>query len=103
VLAAGAKDGPIEQMIEDVGSPSEEQVAAWEQQQLVREGLRMLGGRCERLLRMLFMLSEQCDYQTISAELGIPVGGIGPTRARCLKKMEGILASLGLDPSPAAS
>ena len=27
-------------------------------------------------------------YAQISAELGLPIGSIGPTRARCLRKLE---------------
>lgn len=67
-----------------------------ETQTLVRQGLAELGGTCEQLLRMLFMDSDETPYDNIASQLGMAVGSIGPTRARCLKKLERILARLGL-------
>lgn len=45
-----------------------------------------LSSRCQHLLRVL-AFSDRPDYQSISTELGIPVGSIGPTRGRCLDKL----------------
>jgi hypothetical protein len=42
-------------------------------------------------------------YARISATLGIPVGGIGPTRRRCLDKLRrhpAIAALISADPLP---
>jgi hypothetical protein len=33
------------------------------------------------------------DYASLSTELGIAVGSIGPTRGRCLDKLRGLLAA----------
>lgn len=87
----------LDETIPDVSSPSDEQIEAWERQHLVRAGLRALGGRCEELLTALFLgnEAEHSDYQAIAARLKIPVGSIGPTRARCLKKLEQILINQG--------
>ena len=46
-------------------------------------------------------------YAQISAELGLPIGSIGPTRARCLRKLEATsavqsLADVGTEVSLAA-
>lgn len=38
---------------------------------------------CRRLLRVL-MASPPPSYEDVSAALGMPIGSIGPTRARCL-------------------
>jgi RNA polymerase sigma factor (sigma-70 family) len=42
--------------------------------------------RCRRLLRVI-AFAERPDYATLSAEMDIPVGAIGPTRGRCLEKL----------------
>ncbi len=57
----------------------------------VRRGLDELGGRCKELLTLLFLADGAPDYQQISRTLDIPVGSIGPTRARCLAKLAEIL------------
>lgn len=59
----------------------------WETQQKVDVALQQLGGRCERLLRALFLDPTKPSYASIAERLGIPVGAIGPTRARCLAKL----------------
>lgn len=80
----------------DQGEPTGEQIAKFEREQLVRESLRELGGSCEQLLTALFLEPESRDYQTIAEALGIAVGSIGPTRGRCLEKLEAILRRRGL-------
>jgi RNA polymerase sigma factor (sigma-70 family) len=40
---------------------------------------------CRELLRLLFLDPEQPDYAEIADRLGIAVGSIGPSRARCLE------------------
>ena len=68
----------------------------WADQVLVREALELLGERCKRLLRMLYYDRTEPSYQQVSRQLGIPLGSIGPTRARCLQKMRRILQGLGI-------
>ncbi len=48
--------------------------------------LRKLPERCQRLLRIV-AAEARPDYTQIAAELGMPVGSIGPTRGRCLDKL----------------
>lgn len=45
-----------------------------------------LSERCQRLLRVV-AFSDRPDYASLSTDLGMPVGSIGPTRGRCLKKL----------------
>jgi len=66
-----------------------------EDQNLVRQGLERLGGRCQELLQRLFYTPEPASYAAIAEELKMPEGSIGPTRARCLERLRGILASMG--------
>jgi RNA polymerase sigma factor (sigma-70 family) len=42
--------------------------------------------RCQRLLRVI-AFADRPDYASLSADLGMPVGSIGPTRGRCLSKL----------------
>lgn len=61
---------------------------------LARRGLAELGGRCQQLLEKLYF-ADDVDYAEVSRELGMPVGSIGPTRARCLAKLKKILEREG--------
>ncbi|MFO0838766.1 MAG: sigma-70 family RNA polymerase sigma factor [Phycisphaerae bacterium] len=84
----------LDSYMPDVSSPADDKLDQWERQHLVQQALIRLGGRCETLLRALFMSAESPSYTTIATELGIPVGSIGPTRARCFRKMQDVLRSL---------
>ena len=59
-----------------------------------------LSERCHRLLRVL-MADPPPSYQEVSAALEMPIGSIGPTRARCLERLrvlatgEGIRSDVG--------
>jgi RNA polymerase sigma factor (sigma-70 family) len=59
----------------------------------LREGLRQLPARSRALIEMLFLREDEPSYAQISDELGIPVGSIGPTRARCLDHLRALLES----------
>lgn len=59
--------------------------------QHVREGMAQLSDRCQRLIQYLFFADPAPDYETISKTEGIPIGSIGPTRARCLDKLRTLL------------
>lgn len=95
---AAYKGSDFESHFADVGSPADDKVEAWETQHLVREGLKELGGRCQELLTALFFDAARQDYEAVSAKLGVPIGSIGPTRARCFKKLAAILRDMGLEP-----
>jgi RNA polymerase sigma factor (sigma-70 family) len=49
-----------------------------------------LSERCRRLLRII-AFDIRPDYQALAAEMGMPVGSIGPNRGRCLKKLHQLL------------
>jgi DNA-directed RNA polymerase specialized sigma24 family protein len=44
----------------------------------------------------LLVASPPMSYQEISARLGMPIGSIGPTRARILAHLRESLATVGL-------
>ena len=80
----------------DASDLPEEQVQTWELRYQVRLGLDQLGSPCRELLQALFLESPTPPYDEIARRLGIPVGSIGPTRARCFKKLEMILLKIGI-------
>lgn len=59
---------------------------------LILEALDELSERCRSLLRML-AATPQPSYADVAGVLDIPVGSIGPTRARCLDRFRRLLAA----------
>jgi len=66
-----------------------------EDQNLIRQALDRLGDRCRSLLWHLFYDHEPPSYAELAEQLAMPEGSIGPTRARCLERLRGILKTLG--------
>jgi RNA polymerase sigma factor (sigma-70 family) len=66
---------------------NEEMIIQYERQTAVRQTLARLEERCRQLLNALYYATEKLDYAAIARRLNIPVGSIGPTRARCLEKL----------------
>ncbi|GAA1666357.1 RNA polymerase sigma factor [Fodinicola feengrottensis] len=67
----------------DDGRTPEDEIAALDQNAQVRAALQRLPQRDRKLLTML-MASRTPSYTAASAALNMPVGSIGPTRARSL-------------------
>jgi RNA polymerase sigma factor (sigma-70 family) len=80
----------LEQVVEEADDP-EAHVLQQERAAMVREALRKLPQRHQRLLELL-VASPPLSYEEISARLGMPVGSIGPTRARLLTRLRTALA-----------
>lgn len=75
-------------------SPAPDRAEAWELRQTVRAALSHLSSRCRELLRALFLDPGEPSYAKVSERLGLPVGSIGPTRARCFEKLEVVLRDM---------
>lgn len=87
--------------IESIDEPSEldaDRLQQLERQDLVRRALSLLGDPCKSLLIAIFRRGQGDRYAEVAAQLGIPVGSIGPTRRRCFRKLEDILGRLGFTP-----
>ncbi len=78
--------------------PPPDMLVQLEQQHLVRQALRRLGGRCEQLLVALYTNQGGPGYEEVSTKLDMPQGSIGPARARCLRKLLEIMDSMDRDP-----
>jgi RNA polymerase sigma factor (sigma-70 family) len=89
-----AGEGEMYDVADEQALP-DEALAQLEQQHLVRAALGELEDRCRTLIEMLFYRSEQPSYSEIAAALGTSEGSIGPTRARCLKKLLSVLKKRG--------
>ena len=72
----------------------------WELAEWLNYGLSLLDERCRQLLLALYFDAEQPSYAQVANHLKMPVGSIGPTRARCLEQMRQNLRTVE---SPSAS
>lgn len=85
--ADGDLAGPTDEWnIADPAPGPDETLAHWQQVAQVQRALERLDERCRQLLHALFG-AEGAGYEQIGARLGLPVGSIGPTRARCLERL----------------
>jgi DNA-directed RNA polymerase specialized sigma24 family protein len=80
------------------GSPADEPLLAVEQFALLWQAFRQLTDICQRVLRALVIDPEDGppSYQAVAAHLQMPVGSLGPTRARCLSQLRKLLDSGGI-------
>ena len=76
----------FEHIAEQMGRTAEEEVLAAERHAALREALTDLPPAWQRLMAML-SADPPVPYAEISSRLGIAVGSIGPTRARCLERI----------------
>lgn len=111
-LRMSAKSAPTDDMdrldiTPAVGNPTEEAVLAAETERedaaraaAMWRAFERLSGRCRELLRVL-MASPPPSYAEVAAALELPLGSIGPTRARCLQRLREEMAGIrdGLSPS----
>jgi len=62
----------------------------------LHEAIGELSGSCRELL--LALTGEPTPaYAEVSSRLGMPIGSIGPTRARCLGHLRALLADIGAE------
>ena len=96
---------PVEQADElyslDNDHSPEGEVVARDRDARVRAAFYRLPVKDRRLLACL-MISARCSYADASARLGMPVGSIGPTRARSLQRLRRELAAVGINDIMAA-
>ncbi len=79
------------------GADVDEGLLAAERADVVREAVSRLPHRWQQLMELL-MADPPVSYAEISDRLDLPVGSIGPTRRRCLARLEVLLASSTADP-----
>jgi RNA polymerase sigma factor (sigma-70 family) len=65
--------------------------------------LERIGPPCRELLTALYVEDPTPPYDEISRRLGRPIGSLGPTRSRCLKKLKSLYLESGITDAPAPS
>lgn len=97
------RDGADDELalLPDGGIGVEEALLDSERDATLLRAVRRLEPRCQQLLRVL-SASPPPRYDTVAQAFGMPVGSIGPTRGRCLRRLKDVLLSLGFEaPTPA--
>jgi RNA polymerase sigma factor (sigma-70 family) len=67
-------------------------LAALEERRKVTSAVGRIGAKCRDLLHALYFDDPPPAYTEVAKRLGMRIGSIGPTRARCLEKLEKELA-----------
>jgi RNA polymerase sigma factor (sigma-70 family) len=60
-----------------------------ERQHHMKMAMSGLSDRCKRLLEALYYEDPTPSYGELSQRLGVPIGSLGPTRARCMERLRG--------------
>jgi RNA polymerase sigma factor (sigma-70 family) len=88
------RGGPVEDEIltslPDDAPPVDARLLADERDRALWQAFAGMPDRCQRLLRIL-MADPPPSYQDVAETLTMPVGSIGPTRARCLERLRTLL------------
>lgn len=66
-----------------------------EQEQMMREAISELSGRCAQMIQMLFFEFPSRPYEEVAKELGLATGSIGFIRGRCLAQLKKELEKKG--------
>jgi RNA polymerase sigma factor (sigma-70 family) len=76
-----------------LGRSDADTIEHWELSDWLDGGLSQLSESCRQLLTALYFQPELSSYAEVAERLGMPLGSIGPTRARCLKRLKRVLSS----------
>jgi RNA polymerase sigma factor (sigma-70 family) len=79
----------------DSGPPVSGDLLTSERDRALWDAFGQISERCQRLLRLL-MADPPPAYDAVSAVLEMPIGSIGPTRARCLARLRAFAESAGI-------
>ena len=75
-----------DQLLVSEDASIEEVTVATMQAHELRAIMNSLPGKCPQLLALLYS-DQDSSYDEIKSQLGIPIGSIGPTRARCIERL----------------
>lgn len=87
-IIGSRRERPVDPSDVDVSTPASDPLdgmLAGERREAVRRALDEIPRRSQELLELLIW--EERSYQDISATLGMPIGSIGPTRERALRRL----------------
>jgi RNA polymerase sigma factor (sigma-70 family) len=78
---------PPEHQLEDPTPLPDELLSQLQQLDRLRSAFDRLDPRCRDLLSALYREDPPPSYETLATRLSVPLGSVGPTRARCLDKL----------------
>ncbi len=81
----------LDELLPSIAAPGSEPMERWEVVEWLHYGLGALPERCRRLLLALYFDPAEPAYSEVAARLGLPLGSIGPSRARCLAQLKELL------------
>lgn len=86
-LASSRREVPTEQLpVEPLADTVHEQVELEERREALRRAIARAPQQERRLLELMLQ-QPALSYEQIGTILGVPVGGIGPTRGRCIARL----------------
>lgn len=96
VLARGRRESydeyeSLAESISTLRNDATEPLERWELVEWLHQGLAQLPDRCRNMLLALYFEAHEPSYAEIATRIGMPLGGVGPTRARCLERLKQIL------------
>ena len=75
-----------------LGKSDADSIEHWQLTEWLDAALSKISAACRELLLALYFQPEGSSYAEVGARLGMPVGSIGPRRARCLKSLRQVLS-----------
>ena len=74
-----------------LGKSDAESIEHWELTEWLEAGLSEISESCRELLLALYFQPERSSYAEVAERLDMPIGSIGPSRARCIKRLKQML------------
>jgi len=85
----------LEDTVADDAPLAEDALSELQQLHRLRQGLDRLDERCRELLLLVFRdEDEKLGYDEIARRMNMPMGSLGPTRARCLDKLRRLVEAV---------
>lgn len=86
-VAREVRDDLTMAKLEDQGEAVGADLERLERQHQVRLAMAGVPDRCKRLLMALYYEDPAPTYLELAQRLGVPMGSLGPTRARCMEQL----------------
>ena len=87
-------DVPLEEIVAEDDAGAEREAIRADESFRVRAAMARMAPRCRELLATLYA-EEGTSYAEVSERLKMPIGAIGPTRARCLERLRKMMEEEG--------
>jgi len=76
----------LDELVAHEEADAHEKAAEADQARIIRDTVDGMPAKCRDLLTLLYL--EEIPYEEVADRLGLALGSIGPTRARCLQKLK---------------